>query len=167
MANKKIWKLYLSGEIHTNWRDEIGALCENKNLPVTINSPNTVHEDSDDCGVSILGQETDKFWHDHKGASINSIRNNILINESDIVIVKFGDKYRQWNAAFDAGVAKALGKSIITLHEDNLNHALKEINQAAVASCRTVDQVVKILSYVVNGELDSSLGKQQNNQNRE
>ena len=159
MSNKKIWKLYLSGEIHTNWRDEIKALCDNKKLPVIVNSPNTIHDESDDCGIRILGAENDKFWHDHKGASLNSIRNNILIKEADIVIVKFGDKYRQWNAAFDAGVAKALNKSIITLHEDNLNHALKEINQAAVASCRTVDQVVKILSYVANGELDNTVGK--------
>ena len=159
MSSKKIWKLYLSGEIHTNWRDEIKSLCDNKKLPVIVNSPNTIHEDSDDCGVRILGEENDKFWHDHKGASINSIRNNILIKEADIVIVKFGDKFRQWNAAFDAGVAKALNKSIITLHEDSLNHALKEINQTAVASCRTVDQVVKILSYVANGELDNTIEK--------
>tara|TARA_B100000686_G_scaffold127167_1_gene134436 strand:+ start:995 stop:1483 length:489 start_codon:yes stop_codon:yes gene_type:complete len=159
MSDKKKWKLYLSGEIHTDWRNEIKALCKIKNLPVTINSPNTIHENSDDCGVNILGQENNKFWHDHKGASINSIRNNTLIKETDIVIVKFGDQYRQWNAAFDAGIAKALGKSIITLHEDNLNHALKEINQASVASCRSVEQVVKILSYVINGELENNITK--------
>ena len=150
---EKIWKLYLSGEIHTNWRDEIKNLCEERALPVIINSPNTVHEDSDDCGVNILGAEADKFWHDHKGASINSIRNSTLIKNTDILIVKFGDKYRQWNAAFDAGMAKAFDKPIITLHDDKLNHALKEINQASSASCRSVEQVVKILYYVINGEL--------------
>ena len=150
---ERIWKLYLSGEIHTNWRDEIRILCEEKVLPVIINSPNTKHEDSDDCGVNILGAEADKFWHDHKGASINSIRNSTLLKSTDILIVKFGDKYRQWNAAFDAGTAKALDKPIITLHEDNLNHALKEINQSAVASCRSVSQVVQILSYVIKGNL--------------
>jgi len=150
---EKIWKLYLSGEIHTNWRDEIKNLCEERALPVIINSPNTVHEDSDDCGVKILGTEADKFWHDHKGASINSIKNSTLLKSTDILIVKFGDKYRQWNAAFDAGIAKALDKPIITLHEDNLNHALKEINQSAVASCRSVSQVVQILTYVIKGKL--------------
>ena len=99
------------------------------------------------------------FWHDHKGASlINSIRNTTLIKDPDLVIVKFGDKYRQWNAAFDAGIAKTLGKPIITLlHDDNLNHALKEINQASVASCRSVNQVVEILSYVINGELNKNV----------
>ena len=150
---ERIWKLYLSGEIHTNWRDEIRILCEEKALPVIINSPNTKHEDSDDCGVNILGAEADKFWHDHKGASINSIRNSTLLKSTDILIVKFGEKYRQWNAAFDAGIAKALNKPIITLHEDNLNHALKEINQSALASCRSVSQVVQILSYVIKGNL--------------
>ena len=151
--SEKIWQLYLSGEIHTNWRDEIKALCVQKQLPVITNSPNTIHEDSDDCGVNILGAEADKFWHDHKGASINSIRNSTLIKNTDILIVKFGDKYRQWNAAFDTGIAKALNKPIITLHEDNLNHALKEINQSAAASCRSVNQVVQILAYIIKGEL--------------
>jgi len=151
--NEKVWQIYLSGEIHSKWRDDIKKLCEEKNLPVIINSPNTKHETSDDCGVNILGAEADKFWHDHKGASLNSIRNSTLIKSTDILIVKFGEKYRQWNAAFDAGIAKALDKPIITLHEDNLNHALKEINQSAVASCRSVNQVVKIISYVINGDL--------------
>ena len=155
MTSKKVWQLYLSGEIHTNWRDEIENMCKLKNLPIICNSPNTIHEDSDDCGVNILGQEQDKFWHDHKGASINAIRNSTLIKNSDIIVVKFGEQYRQWNAAFDAGIAKALDKPIITLHDDKLNHALKEINQAASASCRSVEQVVKILSYLINGELES------------
>lgn len=155
MTSKKVWQLYLSGEIHTNWREEIENMCKLKNLPIICNSPNTIHEDSDDCGVNILGQEQDKFWHDHKGASINAIRNSTLIKNSDIIVVKFGEQYRQWNAAFDAGIAKALDKPIITLHDDKLNHALKEINQAASASCRSVEQVVKILSYLINGELES------------
>ena len=151
---RKPWKLYLSGEIHTNWSDEISNLCLQKDLSVTINSPNTIHEDSDDCGVNILGKEDDKFWHDHKGASINAIRNTTLIKNADILIVKFGDQYRQWNAAFDAGMAKALDKPIITLHDNTLNHALKEVNQAASASCRSVEQVVNILSYLINGTLE-------------
>ena len=110
--------------------------------------------DSDDCGVNILGKEDDKFWHDHKGASINAIRNTTLIKNADILIVKFGDQYRQWNAAFDAGMAKALDKPIITLHDNTLNHALKEVNQAASASCRSVEQVVNILSYLIDGTLE-------------
>ena len=156
MSKDRIWKIYLSGEIHTNWREEIEELCKQNQLPVIIDSPNTNHSNSDDCGVKILGNEPNKFWHDRKSAAINSIRNSVLLKETDILIVKFGDQYRQWNAAFDTGIAKALDKPIITLHENNLNHALKEINQAAVASCRSVDQVVKILCYVIKGELESN-----------
>ena len=114
MNNKRTWKLYLSGEIHTNWRNEIQSLCTQNELQVIINSPNTKHSESDDCGATILGGENNKFWHDRKGAAINSIRNTVLIKETDILIVKFGDQYRQWNAAFDTGVAAAEGKAIIT-----------------------------------------------------
>ena len=153
MNNKRTWKLYLSGEIHTNWRNEIQSLCTQNELPVIINSPNTKHSESDDCGVTILGGENDKFWHDRKGAAINSIRNTVLIKETDILIVKFGDQYRQWNAAFDTWVAAAEGKAIITLHDENLDHALKEVDQASLATCRTVKEVVAILLYVINGKL--------------
>ena len=153
MNNKRTWKLYLSGEIHTNWRNEIQSLCTQNELPVIINSPNTKHSESDDCGVTILGGENDKFWHDRKGAAINSIRNTVLIKETDILIVKFGDQYRQWNAAFDTGVADAEGNAIITLHDENLDHALKEVDQASLATCRTVKEVVAILLYVINGKL--------------
>lgn len=159
MNKDRTWKIYLSGEIHTNWRKEIQTLCTQNELPVIINSPNTNHSDSDDCGVTILGSENSKFWHDRKGASINSIRNTILIKETDILVVKFGDQYRQWNAAFDAGVAASEGKAIITLHDENLDHALKEVDQASLATCRTVKEVVAILIYVINGKLDESKEK--------
>ena len=146
--------VYLSGEIHTEWRDEVASACAKQNLDIMFLGPVTDHAASDDCGVEIIGAEPDKFWHDHKGASINAIRNSTLIKNADILIVKFGEQYRQWNAAFDAGMAKALDKSIITLHDNNLNHALKEINQAASASCRSVEQVVNILSYLIDGSLE-------------
>ena len=51
-------------------------------------------------------------------------------------------------------MAKALDKPIITLHDNTLNHALKEVNQAAAASCRSVEQVVNILSYLIDGTLE-------------
>ena len=100
--------VYLSGEIHTDWRDEIIKLCNNEKLSVNFSSPNTDHESSDNCGVEILGEEDNNFWKDNKGASINSIRTKKAIKDSDVVIVKFGEKYKQWNAAFDAGYASAL-----------------------------------------------------------
>ena len=145
--------LYLSGEIHTAWRDQIIAGTEG--LDVHFTSPVTDHAASDDCGVTILGSETDKFWHDHKGAKINAIRIRKAIAEADIVVVRFGDKYKQWNAAFDAGYAAALGKSIIVMHGADHQHALKEVDAAALAVVETPDQVADILRYVIDGTLTS------------
>ncbi|WP_116654602.1 YtoQ family protein [Pelagibacterium sediminicola] len=144
-------KVYLSGEIHTDWRDRIieGA----RDLDVSFESPVTDHEASDDCGVAILGPETDKFWHDHKGAKVNAIRTRRGIEEADVVVVRFGEQYRQWNAAFDAGVASALGKSLIVLHGAEHQHALKEIDAAALAVAERPEQVVQILRYVLTGKL--------------
>jgi YtoQ family protein len=145
----KQWSVYLSGEIHTDWRERIKKGVAASALSVSFVSPVTEHAKSDDCGVDILGKEENNFWHDHKGAGINAIRTQTLIKFADIVVVRFGDKYRQWNAAFDAGYASALGKSIITLHEPELTHALKEVDGAASAVCQTPEQVVEILKYVI------------------
>ena len=146
-------KIYLAGEIHTNWRDELIELCNVAGLEIQFSSPVTNHENSDNCGVQILGHEDNNFWKDQKGANINSIRTKKLIKDSDIVIVKFGEKYRQWNAAFDAGYAAALNKSIIVIHSDDHQHALKEIDAAASAVTSDTNQVVRIIKYVMRGEL--------------
>lgn len=147
------WKIYLSGEIHTNWREEIEQQVQELNLPVEISAPVTDHASSDDCGVAILGAEDDKFWHDNKGAKVNAIRTRTLIEKSDVVVVCFGEKYKQWNAAFDAGYASALGKPLITMHGPDHQHALKEVDAAALAVTRTPEEVVKVLKYVIRGEL--------------
>ena len=149
----KTWNVYLSGEIHTNWREEIASGAKAAGLPVSFASAVTHHEASDDCGVALLGEESDKFWHDHKGAQMNAIRTRTLIQDADIVVVRFGEKYKQWNAAFDAGVASALGKPTIIMHQDEHAHALKEVDAAALAVTKTSQQVVDILKYVINGEL--------------
>ena len=152
MADGK-WQVYLSGEIHSDWRDQIKNGCSAKDLPINLVAPVTNHDASDDCGVEILGPEDNDFWKDHKGAQVNAIRTRTLIEKSDIVVVKFGDKYRQWNAAFDAGFAAALGKPMIILHDTNLTHALKEVDAAALAVTQTPDQVVRVLDYAINGNL--------------
>lgn len=149
----KTWKLYLSGEIHTDWREQIEAGCKETDLPISIDAPVTHHEASDDCGVAILGEEPNKYWHDHKGAQINAIRTRTLISEADIVIVRFGEKYKQWNAAFDAGYASALGKPIIMMHGPDHQHALKEVDAAALAVTETAEEVINILQYVIKAEL--------------
>ena len=143
--------VYLSGEIHTDWREQIieGA----SDLDVSFNAPVTDHASSDDCGVAIMGAEADKFWHDNKGAKLNAIRTRKGIEDADVVVVRFGEKYKQWNAAFDAGYAAALGKSLIVLHQDEHQHALKEVDAAALAVVRDPAQVVQILRYVLTGGL--------------
>lgn len=144
-------KVYLSGEIHTDWRERIieGA----HDLNVSFNTPVTDHAASDDCGVAILGAEADKFWHDRKGAQMNAIRTRKGIEDADIVVVRFGDQYKQWNAAFDAGYAAALGKSLIVLHGSDHAHALKEVDAAALAVASDPEQVAHILRYVLQGTL--------------
>ena len=149
----KTWNIYLSGEIHTDWREEIAAGAKAAGLPVAFGSAVTHHEASDDCGVAILGAEPNKFWHDHKGAQMNAIRTRTLIQDADIVVVRFGEKYKQWSAAFDAGFASALGKPTIIMHQDEHAPALKEVDAAALAVTRTSQEVVEILRYVINGEL--------------
>ncbi len=144
------WNIYLSGEIHTDWRERIQSGAQQKQLPVRFTSPVTDHDASDMCGVKILGEEDKNFWQDRKGSSINAIRTSKLISDADVVVVRFGPKYKQWNAAFDAGYAAALGKSIVTLHEEEHDHALKEVDAAAKATARTPEQVVEILDYVLN-----------------
>ena len=147
------WTVYLSGEVHTGWREVIKAGSEKAGLPVRFLSPVTDHGASDNCGVDILGDENSSFWTDHKGASVNAIRTRTLIEKADVVVVRFGEKYKQWNAAFDAGYAAALGKAIITLHNSANGHALKEVDAAAMAVAEEPEQVVRILNYAINGTL--------------
>ena len=151
--SERIWKVYLSGEIHSDWRERISDGVAAAGLPVELSAPITLHEDSDDCAVAIFGPEQDKFWHDRKGAAMNAIRTRALIGEAEIVVVRFGEQYRQWNAAYDAGMSVAMGKSLITLHDRELDHALKEVDAAALAVCRKTEQVINTLRYVIEGHL--------------
>ena len=146
-------KVYLSGEIHTDWREEIMRGAAQAGLPVAFTGPIMDHAASDKCGTEILGEEDSPFWRDRKGAGINAIRTQTLLRRADVVVVRFGPKYRQWNAAFDAGCAAALGKPVITQHDPDFDHALKEVDGAARATARTPEQVAAVLRYVITGEL--------------
>jgi YtoQ family protein len=141
------WKVYLAGEIHSDWRERIAEGVRQAGLPVELLAPLTDHSASDDVGVDILGPEADSFWRDHKGAGVNAVRTQTMLRQADVVVVRFGEQYRQWNAAFDAGFAAALGKPIVTLHDAQLTHALKEVDRAAMATAQTPEQVVEILRY--------------------
>jgi YtoQ family protein len=143
------WLVYLSGEIHTDWREKIQAGAKANNLPVHFTSAVTDHKASDAAG-DMLGEESNQFWRDHKSSKVNSIRTKTLIEHCDIAVVRFGDKYKQWNAAFDAGCCAALGKPYITLHDEDIIHPLKEVDASAMAWAQTPEQVVEILSYVIS-----------------
>jgi YtoQ family protein len=146
-------QVYLSGEIHTDWRERIERGAADAGLDITFSAPVTDHAASDDGGVAILGAEEKPFWKDHVGAGVNAIRTRTLIERADVVIVRFGEQYRQWNAAFDAGYAAALGKPLVTLHPEQHDHALKEVDRAALAVAREPEQVVAVLRYVIDGAL--------------
>lgn len=140
--------VFLSGEIHSDWRKEIEDGITARNLPIEVISPITDHDASDNVGMEVLGAEEKSFWKDHKAAKINSMRIHLGIDRADIVVVKFGEKYKQWNAAFDAGYAVAKGKKLIVIHADEHTHPLKEIDAQAMATASNQQQVIDILEYV-------------------
>ncbi len=142
------WTVYLSGEIHTDWREQIENGVKEHGLPVTFTSAVTDHDASAAAG-DVLGAEQTNFWRDHKSSKVNGIRTKTLIEKCDVAVVRFGDKYKQWNAAFDAGYCAALGKPYVTLHTEDLIHPLKEVDAAAMAWAQTPRQVVEILKYVI------------------
>lgn len=143
------WTVYLSGEIHTDWREQIIHGAETNRLDITFTSAVTNHEASDAAG-DVLGAEADAFWRDHKSSKVNAMRTQTLLQKCDIAVIRFGDKYKQWNAAFDAGYCAALGKPYISLHGDDIIHPLKEVDAAAMAWARTPEQVVCVLNYVLS-----------------
>jgi len=143
------WNVYLSGEIHTDWRDKIIAGCKAHDLAINFSSAVTNHEASDAAG-DVLGKEDNNFWRDHKSAKVNAIRIKTMLESCDLAVVRFGDKYKQWNAAFDAGYCAALGTPYITLHDEDIIHPLKEVDGSAMAWATTPEQVVEVLKYTIS-----------------
>jgi len=145
------WTVYLSGEIHSDWREKIMQGARENLLPVEFTSAVTDHEASDAAG-DVLGVESDNYWRDHKSSKVNAIRSKTLIGQCDLAVVRFGDKYKQWNAAFEAGFCAALGKPYVTLHDEDIIHPLKEVDAAAMAWAKTPDEVVEVLKYVTTAK---------------
>ena len=143
------WTVYLSGEIHTDWRQQIMCGAEAYRLPIVFTSAVTDHEASDAAG-DVLGKELENFWRDHKSSKVNAIRTQTLLEKCDIAVIRFGEKYKQWNAAFDAGYCAALDKPYITLHAEDIIHPLKEVDGSAMAWARAPEQVVEILKYITS-----------------
>ncbi|WP_028672292.1 YtoQ family protein [Saccharospirillum impatiens] len=142
-----IWTVYLSGEIHTDWREQIQAGAEAAGLPVEFTAPVTDHDASDAAG-DMLSKPDVAFWRDHQSSKVNSIRTKTMLEQCDLAVIRFGDKYKQWNAAFDAGFCAAMGTPYVTLHNDDIIHPLKEVDASAMAWAQTPEQVVEILKYV-------------------
>lgn len=143
------WNVYLSGEIHSDWRQQIIDGCASHGLPCEFTSAVTDHAASDAAG-DHLGEPLEGFLRDNRSAKVNAIRTRTLIAAADIAVIRFGDKYRQWNAAFDAGMCAARGVPYITLHDDDLTHALKEVDAGALAWTTTPEQVVETLAYTTS-----------------
>lgn len=142
-----MYTVYLAGEIHSNWREEIITGC--KGCDIKFLTPEYDHQSSDDIGKNVVGDQGSDFYNDHVSAKINSMRSHTYIKQSDIVVVRFGEKYKQFNAAFDAGYATALNKKLIIIHPEEFIHALKEIDAAASAVVKSQSQVVDILKHLV------------------
>ena len=140
------WMVYLSGEIHSDWRQQIIEGSAQLDLPIRFHSANTDHESSDAAG-DLLAPQSEGFWRDHKSSKVNSIRTRKLLKACDLAVIRFGEKYKQWNAAFDAGICAAQGTPYITLHDENIIHALKEVDAAAMAWATTPEEVIRILHY--------------------
>jgi YtoQ family protein len=145
------WTVYLSGEIHSDWREKIMQGARENKLPLEFTSAVTDHEASDAAG-DVLGAESDSYWRDHKSSKVNAIRTKTLIEQCDLAVVRFGDRYKQWNAAFEAGICAALDRPYITLHDEDIIHPLKEVDAAAMAWAKTPQQVVEVLKYVTTAK---------------
>ncbi|MBU8695425.1 YtoQ family protein [Bacillus pumilus] len=140
--------VYLAGEIHSQWRDEIKEKSQSLKLPVTFVGPMENHDRSDHIGEDILGEQPNAIFKDDAASDLNNFRTEILLNKSDIVIARFGEKYKQWNTAMDASAAIAKGKPLILIRPKELHHPLKELSNKANITMETVNQAIKALSYV-------------------
>lgn len=140
--------IYLAGQIHANWREEIEALVKEKELPFNFVSPQTNHDLSDDIGENILGEQPGKYYKDDAASDINNFRTTVLMNKADIVIAYFGEDYRQWNTAMDATTAINQKKPLIVIRPESLTHALKELSNKANVTVSRIEQAVEVLEYL-------------------
>ncbi|GGI39409.1 YtoQ family protein [Mammaliicoccus stepanovicii] len=140
--------VYLAGQIHDNWRDDISHKVAQLNLPITFVGPQTNHDRSDDIGEAILGEQPNSYYRDNAASNINNLRTQVLMNKADVVIALFGEKYKQWNTAMDASAAVTMNKPLIIVRPKDLIHPLKELSNKANVTVETVDQAVEILKYI-------------------
>lgn len=141
--------VYLAGQIHDDWRDEIRAETEKRGLPITFVGPQDDHATSDDIGETILGEQPNARWKDETASQVNNLRTRVLMAKADVVVALFGEKYRQWNTAMDAATGIAMNKPVILIRDPKLHHALKELSQRAQLVVETPAQAVQALEYIL------------------
>lgn len=140
--------VYLAGQIHDNWRDELKKTSQKMELPLTFVGPMENHERSDNIGEEIKGKQPNAIFKDEAASEINNLRTQVLLQKSDVVIALFGDKYKQWNSAMDAATAITLQKPLILIRPESLHHPLKELSNKAQVVVETPEQALKALSYI-------------------
>lgn len=144
--------VYLAGQIHDDWREEIKVAAEQRGLPLHFVGPMENHDRSDNIGEEILGSQPNKVFKDEAASGVNNLRTQILMGKSDVVIALFGEKYKQWNTAMDASAAITLGKPLILIRPESLHHPLKELGNKAQLVVETPDQALQALSYIFETE---------------
>ena len=140
--------VYLAGQIHDNWREQLKAQAEKRNLPLTFVGPQTDHDRSDQIGEAIIGKQPGDYYRDEAASAINNFRTELLIQKADVVIGLFGEKYRQWNTAMDVTRAISLNKPTIIIRPESLIHPLKELSNKANVTVETIEQALDVLAYV-------------------
>ena len=140
--------VYLAGQIHDNWRDEVAQKAKERKLPLTFVAPQTNHDRSDVIGEEILGKQPSNLYKDDAASDINNFRTQVLMQKADIVIALFGEKYRQWNTAMDVSAAISMNKPTIIIRPESLIHPLKELSNKANVTVETVDQAIDVLGYI-------------------
>lgn len=140
--------VYLAGQIHDDWRNEVAQKAKAKNLPLEFVGPQTTHDLSDNIGEEIQGKQPSNLYKDDAASDINNFRTQVLMKKADIVIALFGEKYKQWNTAMDASTAIAMNKPTIIIRPESLIHPLKELSNKANVTVETVDQAIDVIGYI-------------------
>ena len=140
--------VYLAGEIHSSWREQLRELVAGKDLPVRFVGPQEEHGRSDSAGEDILGAQPSARFRDLVGAGVNTLRTRVLMRRADLAVAYFGDEYRQWNTAADAGSAVAAGIPLLLVRAPNLTHALKELDAMATFTVESLEQAAEAIAYI-------------------
>lgn len=141
--------IYLAGEIHSDWRNRFRSLVEERGVEAAFVGPQEAHDRSDAVGEDILGPQPGDRYRDLMGARVNTLRTRVLLRRTDLAVAYFGQQYRQWNTASDAGAALAAGIPLILVREPDLTHALKELDALAAFTAETLEQAAEAVAYIV------------------